>query len=68
MRTRLLEVEEEAKGKGLGQDSMSAGAGHVRANAELSKRQDEMLQLCMSFFGDPLPVDKVQPATIEYTF
>jgi len=36
---------------------MSAAAGHMRANAELSKRQDEMVQMCINFLGDPLHVE-----------
>jgi len=39
---------------------MSAAAGHMRANAELSKRQDEMVQMCINFLGDPLYVDQVR--------
>ena len=39
---------------------MSAAPGHRRANAELSKRQDEMVQMCINFLGDPFHVNQVQ--------
>ena len=41
---------------------MSTEAGHGRANDDLSKRQENMVQMCINFFGDPMHINEVLTA------
>ena len=46
---------------------MSTEAGHGRGNADLSKKQEEMLQMCKDFFGESLHVEQVHLAGSKFS-